>query len=336
MITKLLEQLQKDADQQGIRLQAAFSRFVDEMYQQVLDENLATERSAIYLELVAQYPFQDILGMVAVEIGRMDFKRGQFMTPFECAYTLARMQQMNEPEMLDPTCGTGVMGLVKLALMREKIVKPTSGFVSLADWGFDVSIHLNDLDSEMTKISTIQVFTNWAIHCQIWFELDLLVTQNNFITDWDAPLNKVYQSEESNQNFNSLSCAKKKNILMNPPYGLKDYGFTYAKANAQQSRFSVGVPNKGDCEYAFILSGFDLLKDDESKAFMILPNSVTYKASTQKYRSYFTKEKSLIAIIALPRKVFAETDIPTTVFMFDKAKKHRDNGIYIMNLDQAA
>ncbi|EMC9392581.1 hypothetical protein VO419_004429 [Vibrio parahaemolyticus] len=47
MITKLLEQLQKDADQQGIRLQAAFSRFVDEMYQQVLDENLATERSAI-------------------------------------------------------------------------------------------------------------------------------------------------------------------------------------------------------------------------------------------------------------------------------------------------
>ncbi|EMC9392579.1 N-6 DNA methylase [Vibrio parahaemolyticus] len=41
-------------------------------------------------------------------------------------------------------------------------------------------------------------------------------------------------------------------------------------------------------------------------------------------------------MISLPSKVFAETDIPTTVFMFDKAKKHRDNGIYMMNLDQAA
>lgn len=336
MIKKLLEQLQKDADKNGIRLQQAFSNYIDELYQLVLDQNLTTARSAAYLHSVGQHPFQDILAALAVEVGRMDFKRGQFMTPFDCAYNLAAMHGMDAPEALDPSCGTGVMGLVKLAQIRDKIVDRELGYAKIAYLDLEAVIHLNDLDLEMCKIATIQVFVNWVVHCQFLFELDLLVTQNNFITEWESKLNKIYQSEDSTQNFTSFSCAKKQNIMMNPPYGLKDYGFDYAKSHSHQERFAAGVPSKSNGEYAFILSGFDLLKDDKSKAFMILPRSVLFKNSTQKYRKYFREEKSLNAIVNLPSKVFAETAIPTCVFMFDKSKKDREKGIFMMDLDVAA
>jgi hypothetical protein len=254
------------------------------------------------------------------------------MTPFNAGYTLNEMQQMKEPEMLDFTCGTGVMALIKLKQLYCDLVD--NGKVNIIDIGFDAEIHLNDLALYLTKIATIQIYTNWVVHCQMLFELDLLVTQNHVITDWVEPLKVIYQSSGSVQNYSSLSVAKKKNLMLNPPFGLKDYGIEYALANSDQSRFSYGVPNKSDCEYAFILSAIDLLTED-GKAFLILPNGVCYKNSTKKFRKAIREARLLEAVIGLPPKLFDETSIPTTVFMLNKQNPHPD-GIFMMNIPSEA
>jgi type I restriction-modification system DNA methylase subunit len=178
---------------------------------------------------------------------------------------------------------------------------------------------------------------NWLIHCSSVIQLDLLVTQNNVITDWEEPLKVNFQSTKSLQNYSSLSKAKKNNLMLNPPFGLKDYGYEYAKNNKSQSRFADGVPNKGDCEYAFIVSAIDLLTDN-GKAFLILPNGAQFKDSTRKFRQSMNKQKILDAVIGLPPKIFCETSIPTCAFMIDKNRSEvvKAKGVYMMNLNQAA
>jgi len=339
MIEDLLTELQKDADKKGVHLQIAFSDFVEDLYQMIKSDNIERMKYSTYFELVSKYPFYDILADVCVEIGRFDAKRGQYMTPFELAQCLNRMSQPDKrmnPEMLDFSCGTGIMGLVTLhktyqdMFIAENRICPSS-------FGIEVKIHLNDLDNEMSKVSTIQIYLNWLLHCSTVFKLDLLVTQNNVISDWEEPLKVIYQSEESFQNFESMSKAKKNNLMLNPPFGLKDYGFESAKNNSSQNRFKDGIPNKGDCEYAFILSAIDLLTDD-GKAFLILPRGVGFKDSTRKFRKSMRFQKILDAVIDLPPKIFAETSIPTCVFMLNKDRSDavKAQGVYMMNLDQAA
>lgn len=339
MIKELLTELQKDADKKGVHLQKAFSDFIDDLYQMIKSENIDYKKYSTYFKLVSKHAFQDILAQVCVEIGRFDAKRGQFMTPFELADCLNRMNQnmkVEEPEMLDFSCGTGIMGLVTLKKTYKDLFI-TKNKMSVPDLGIDVQIHLNDLDNEMCKVSTIQVYLNWLFHCAFAMNLDLLVTQNNVISDWEAPLKVIYKSEESVQNFESMSKAKKNYLMLNPPFGLKDYGFEYAKNNSSQSRFKDGVPNKGDCEYAFILSAIDLLTDD-GKAFLILPRGVGFKDSTRKFRKSMRFQKILDAVIDLPSKIFDETSIPTCVFMINNNRSDavKAQGVYMMNLDQAA
>jgi len=338
MIKELMIELQKDADFKGVRLQQAFSDFIDELYFMVKSEDINYKNHLSYFRLVSKYPFQDILGEVCLEIGRFDAKRGQFMTPFELADCLNKMNQhmkVEEPEMLDFSCGTGIMGLVTLHKTKTDLCISKNRYQLNHDK--NVKIHLNDLDYEMTKIGTIQIYINWLLHCSVLFDLDLLVTQNNVISDWKEPLKVIFQSEESVQNYTSISKAKKNYLMLNPPFGLKNYGYEYAKNHSSQSRFKDGVPKKGDGEYAFILSAIDLLTDD-GKAFIILPRGVQFKDSTQKFRSALAKRKTFDALINLPSKIFDETSIPTCVFMINnnRSEAEKAKGIYMMNLDQAA
>lgn len=339
MIKDLLTELQKDADKKGVHIQRAFSDFVEDLYQMIKSESIDYKKHSTYFKLISKYAFQDILAQVCVEIGRFDAKRGQFMTPFELADCLNKMNQqmkVEEPEMLDFSCGTGIMGLVTLHKTYNDMFIAKDR-IAITNFDLKVKIHLNDLDNEMTKIATVQIYMNWILHCSFMFDLDLLVTQNNVISDWKRPLKVIYKSEESVQNFESMSKAKKNYLMLNPPFGLKDYGFEYAKNNSSQSRFKDGVPNKGDCEYAFILSAIDLLTDD-GKAFLILPRGVGFKDSTRKFRKSMRFQKILDAVIDLPPKIFAETSIPTCVFMLNKDRSDavKAKGVYMMNLDQAA
>lgn len=339
MIKYFMKELQKDADKKGVRLQRAFSDFVEELYGMIKSENIDYKKYSTYFNLVREYAFYDLLADVCVEIGRFDAKRGQFMTPFELADCLNRMNQtekIKHTEMLDFSCGTGIMGLATL-YKTYKDMFVSKDHISIDSIGTSTTVHLNDLDNEMSKIATIQVYMNWLLHCSSVLCLDLLVTQNNVVSDWDEPLKVIFRTDESVQNFETMSKAKKKYLMLNPPFGLKDYGYDYAKTHSSQSRFKDGIPNKSDGEYAFILSAIDLLTED-GKAFLILPRGVQSKDSTRKFREAILEKKILDAVIDLPRKVFAETSIPTTVMMIKKNRSEveKAKGVYMMNLDQAA
>lgn len=135
--------------------------------------------------------------------------------------------------------------------------------------------------------------------------------KNGFIGDYEGTLDYMYA---------------------NPPYGLKDYGMEYAKANiTKEDRWSFGGPNKSDGEYAFLLSSINLL-NDTGKALLVLPLGTLFKDSTQSLRQRIIENDWLEGIIGLPEKMFLTTGIPVCLWIINKDKKEADrNKIFMID-----
>ncbi|MCK8072466.1 N-6 DNA methylase [Vibrio sp. 1CM23M] len=332
---KLLKEITRIADSEGIRKQRAFELFVEERFDVITNIKPYTKIDGIYLDLVKQNPFEDVLEKVAVELGYLNKRMGQFMTPSSVSALL--LSNSEHLEALDYSCGTGVNGLTMLAKTQAKATVKYGGSTLPMIIHHSVkpalTLHLNDLDETMAKIAFIQTLANYNVHCRNSFNLDLLVTNNHLIKDWKKPLKQVFKSYNSRQNFKSMSEAKKDLLILNPPFGLADYGFDYAKANTDEERFSKILPNKKDCESAFILSALDLMTDD-GEAFLILPEGCNFTKATMAVRKQVFSEKLMDCIVSLPPKIFSETAIPTTVWNLKK-KRDKDK-VFLINLREEA
>lgn len=135
--------------------------------------------------------------------------------------------------------------------------------------------------------------------------------KNGFIGDYEGKLDYIYA---------------------NPPYGLKDYGFEYAKANStKEDRWSLGVPNRSDCEYAFIETIINLL-NDTGKALVLLPLGSLFKDSTKNIRQRLIENDWVECIATLPFGLFLTTGIPVCIWILNKNKKEDEKGkIFMVN-----
>ena len=143
--------------------------------------------------------------------------------------------------------------------------------------------------------------------------------KGNTITNWK---NGYIGDHESNID----------SVYANPPYGLKDYGFEYAKTNAtKENRWSFGVPSKSDGEYAFLLSAINLLTID-GQALIIMPLGTLFKDSTQAIRKRLIENDLVEGIIELPEKMFLTTGIPVCLWLINMDKETKDkNKIFMIN-----
>lgn len=133
--------------------------------------------------------------------------------------------------------------------------------------------------------------------------------KNGFIGDYEGKLDYIYA---------------------NPPYGLKDYGLEYSRSNStKEERWSLGVPNKSEGEYAFLLSIVNLLSDT-GKALVVLPLGTLFKDSTQPIRQRIIENDWLEGIIILPNKMFLTTSIPVCLWIINKNKKEKDKNKVFM------
>lgn len=331
---KLLKAIIRIADKKGIRKQRAFELFVEERFDVITNIKPYTKLDEIYLDTVKKYPFEDVLEQVAVEIGYLNKRLGQFMTPASVSALL--LTKADYLEALDYSCGTGVNGLVMLAKTQAlNTVKFGGNIMPLQNFSVrqTLTLHLNDLDEIMAKVAFLQVLANYNVHCIQSFNLDLLITNNHVIKDWKKPLNKVFQSNGSRQKFETLSEAKKDLLILNPPFGLNDYGYDYAKENRDENRFSEILPNKKDCESAFILSALDLMAD-KGECFMILPEGCNYTNATMPIRKKVFDKNLMDCVIALPPKIFSETAIPTTVWHLNKQREKEK--VFMINFREKA
>ncbi|EHZ2727077.1 N-6 DNA methylase [Vibrio parahaemolyticus] len=320
---KLLQAIINQADKKGISKHRSFEEFIEHTFNMITQREVEpqTELDRIYLETVRKNPFVDVFEFVGVEIGYFNKRLGQFMTPASVSAYLTLKSDHNEA--LDFSCGTGVNGLVMLAKMHTELTPIYNGkqlptFIEPRIRQV-LTLHLNDINTMMCKIAFIQVQVNFNIHCSNIFILDLLVSNNNVITEWETDLKVIYKQLYSRQTFTRLCDAHKPLLILNPPYGLKDYGYAYAKANTHQERFNDYIPLKGDCESAFILSALELMTDT-GECVIVLPCGVNYSNDCKYVRKLVLDQSMMETNIAFPSKLFNETAIPTVGWILNKKK----------------
>ncbi len=150
---KLTAPTQERADE----LEARYMRVVNS-YQDKDTIRAYPELMAIAIMQCADFCY-DFLGMVSSEIGALNSEMGQFFTPWEVSYMMARMQLSDVGPMIEregyitfgePAAGAGGLVLAAAQVVREQ--------------GFDPSIHMLTWATDISEVAFQMCYLqlNWA------------------------------------------------------------------------------------------------------------------------------------------------------------------------------
>ncbi len=180
-IIKLSQLIEKISTQSGQNIFATFNRFLDisiEATQRAILRDLAWKPElneyekaydtickayAILLGHAYQRTYQDIIGGVYMTLGTGSKHFGQFFTPWNIAYMMAKMV-IGEPDtskytpeqpmtICDPACGSGIMLLTAAAILPRQMI----------DEG-RVAFYGCDIDSTCVQMAKLNMWLYGLIH----------------------------------------------------------------------------------------------------------------------------------------------------------------------------
>lgn len=111
-------------------------------------------------------------------------------------------------------------------------------------------------------------------------------------------------------------------VVANPPFSFR---WEPGEAVAQDFRFkNYGVAPKSAADFAFLLHGFQYLKDEGVMA-IILPHGVSFRGGVeQRIRRKLLEDGHIDTVIGLPANLFYSTGIPVCILVLKKCKKPDD------------
>ncbi len=279
-------------------------------------ESIITElnKYSFALEFASQDVFADVymdlLGRFASDGGK---KGGEFFTPTKLVRGAIKFLNMKFKErkiiVSDLTAGACTF-MVEFANMYKVLFSEY--------FKHNNQIKFNDyvefITGEKERVSKALGDGNMLLH---GYSSNHKSFHANSITEYDSHL--------------GLACRQQVDYLLaNPPYGLKDYGQTQAMAS-NKDRWSFGIPNKGEGEYAFVMTILDML-NEEGKAVVVLPLGTLFKDITATYREKIIRKNWLEGIVLLPSSMFLTTSIPVCLWIINKKKDIQDqNKIFMIN-----
>jgi type I restriction enzyme M protein len=125
--------------------------------------------------------------------------------------------------------------------------------------------------------------------------------------------------------FRDLNPARKPTfdaVVANPPFSLR---WQPGEETAKDIRFkNHGVAPKSAADFAFLLHGFQFLKEDGVMA-IILPHGVLFRGGVEsRIRKKLLEDGHIDTVIGLPANLFYSTGIPVCILVLKKCKKPDD------------
>ncbi|CAJ0874889.1 type I restriction-modification system subunit M [Ralstonia thomasii] len=111
-------------------------------------------------------------------------------------------------------------------------------------------------------------------------------------------------------------------VVANPPFS---YRWEPTEALGEDVRFkNYGLAPKSAADFAFLLHGFQFLKQDGVMA-IILPHGVLFRGGAEaRIRTKLLKDGHIDTVIGLPANLFFSTGIPVCILVLKKCKKPDD------------
>jgi len=245
--------------------------------------------------------YEYLIGQFAAGSGK---KAGEFYTPQQISNILSNIVTLDSQEpktgqrgqlnkVLDFACGSG-----SLLLNIRKRMTDSGGTIG----------HIYGQEKNITTYNLARM--NMLLHGVKDAEFEIF-HGDTLTNDWDI--------------FREQNPAKKLQfdaIVANPPFSLR---WTPTEETGKDIRYKRhGVAPKSAADFAFLLHGFQFLKEDGVMA-IILPHGVLFRGGVEaKIRKKLLEDEHIDTIIGLPANLFYSTGIPVCILVLKKCKKHKD------------
>ncbi|HCH5989304.1 TPA: SAM-dependent DNA methyltransferase [Vibrio parahaemolyticus] len=163
------------------------------------------EFSIAYIDQVKEKPFRDVLGELMAELnvlcnGKYS-RKAQHFTPQAVSEAVSAMlgkpKEADHQTVSDICCGSGSL---VLAEMKKRVESGYEGSLSLV---------LNDLDTFVCKVATIQIEFNNLIHIKNQYELSYIIYNHDALLEYNLFCNGIVGDS------NVVGCSVPKNITEN-------------------------------------------------------------------------------------------------------------------------
>ena len=209
-------------------------------------------------------------------------KAGQFYTPRSVVQVLVEILAPYEGRIYDPACGSGGM-----FVYSDRFIESHGGKRG------QVAVYGQELSAATRRLACM----------------------NLAIRGIDYDLGKSYGDTFHNDQHPDLRADY---VLANPPFNVKEWG---ADKLPKDARWKYGVPPDPNANYAW-LQHMAARLSDEGRAGIVLANgSMTTRSNGEgDIRASMVKADLVECMVALPSKLFANTQIPACLWFLSKSK----------------
>lgn len=245
--------------------------------------------------------YEYLIGQFAAGSGK---KAGEFYTPQQISDILSEIVTLDSHEpktgkrdklnkVLDFACGSG-----SLLLNIRKRITDSGGTIG----------HICGQEKNITTYNLARM--NMLLHGVKDAEFEIF-HGDTLANEWDI--------------FREQNPAKKPQfdaVVANPPFSLR---WSPTEETGKDVRFkSHGVAPKSAADFAFLLHGFQYLKEDGVMA-IILPHGVLFRGGVEaRIRKKLLDDGHIDTVIGLPANLFYSTGIPVCILVLKKCKKSDD------------
>ncbi|EJG2157329.1 N-6 DNA methylase [Vibrio parahaemolyticus] len=187
----LLKLIESSSDKQLLNKKYLFESLVEMSYQFVILgkiekkyqhlQSVYDEFSVAYMNEVKEKPFRDVLGELMAELnvlcnGKYS-RKAQHFTPQELSEAVSAMlgkpKESDHQTVSDICCGSGSLVLAEMKKCVDLGYKGT------------LSLILNDLDTFVCKVATIQIEFNKLIHVKNQYELSYIIYNHDALLEYE-------------------------------------------------------------------------------------------------------------------------------------------------------
>lgn len=235
--------------------------------------------------------YEFLMCQFAFEAGK---SKGQFYTPSEVSTVMAKLlaiQNISDPTIYDPTCGSGA-----LLLKASNEARGTARLFG------------QEMDSATASLARM----NMILHG----DMDANIATGNTLAD------PAFIGNDGHlQQFDF--------VVANPPFSTSSWANGVNVADDPFGRFSLGTPPPKNGDYAFLLHIIGSMNPN-GKGAVILPHGVLFRGNAEgAIREALVKSGVISAVIGLPANLFYGTSIPACLILLDKAGSA--DGIFIVD-----
>ncbi len=216
---------------------------------------------------------------------------GEFFTPSCVVKTLVNVLQPYEGRVYDPCCGSGGM-----FVQSAEFIDNHAGNIN------NISVYGQDSNPTTWKMAQM----NLAIH---GIEADLgQYNADTFFSDCHPTLKADF-------------------VMANPPFNLSDWG---ADRLADDVRWKYGTPPNGNANFAWIQHIVHHLAPTGRAGIVLANGSLSSQSGGEgDIRRRLVEADLVDCIVAMPPQLFYTTQIPVSIWFFNKAKKQKGKTLFI-------